>query len=205
MSGGMKKPAALWEQQEGEPAKLYGQFVLYRDSIQRSLGKLSKYMGLKSTRALEHTCARWQWVKRAEAWDRELDVRSRQSQTDALVSMRSRHVQLGIGMQTAAVKELQALVHKIETASQEAKAKAAREGRDPEKVHHEPVLTVNEVIRLAEQGTQLERLSRGQPTSIDETRGAPPDPGLSVLSVEELKQIKALKAKMAGAAGGTPE
>lgn len=191
MAGSKSKPTPKpWEMQDGEPVVAFRFFAFYRDMQRRSVNMAAKAFGQKSPRRLEKLSAKHDWVNRARAWDVEIDRRVREAQVGELADMRKRHINLGVGMQTAAVKELQALVAKIEKASKAALL------LDP-KGHHEPLLTVSDLIRLSQHGTQLERLSRGEPTdhSVVETSEAT---GLAALSTADLKALKALKAKLQG-------
>lgn len=183
----MKKPPKPWERQEGEPAAGYRLYTLYRDMQGRSIGKLTKLMGRKSTRAMEKQSSKWEWVRRAEAWDAELDLQLRQRESTEIEGMHRRHIQLALGAQTAVGKELRALVNKVEHAAKDADAAG--------KSFHDPVLSVNELIRLADHGINLERLTRGEPGVIAQTKG---QVDLSGLSVEELRMLKKLRAKASG-------
>jgi hypothetical protein len=180
-----------WERRKGEPMQAYQFFLLYRDMIQRSIARLTRLVGKKSPRSLEKLASKWEWRARAEAWDEEFSHRMLLDKGKAagvqLEAMLKRHIQLGIGMQTAAAKDLQALVHKVEQANKEAK-KAGKK-------HHEPVLTVTEMVRLAENGVNLERISRGQYTQHHKVAEGDDDTDLSGLDVKDLKLLKELKRK----------
>jgi len=189
--------AKPWEQQPEEPSKAYQQFVLYRDMMHRSLAKLATLQGRKSVRSCEKLSHKYQWRNRVLAWDKEQDRRLRALQTSDIEEMNSRHVRLGIGMQSAVVKELQSLVNRVDEAAKAATKKAVEEGLDPAKAHHAPVLTVNELIRLSEHGINLERLARGEPTEkIDTGKGEGKD--LSVLSLRDLKELRRLQKAVNG-------
>ena len=183
-------PPKPWEMQEKEPVEAFRFFCFYRDMQRRSVLLVSKTFGQRSPRKLERLSSKYDWKARARAWDIEIDRRVREAQVGELADMRKRHINLGVGMQTAVVKELQALVAKIEKADKAAKL------LDP-LGHHEPLLTVSDIIRLSQHGTQLERLSRGEPTdhTVVETPG---EASLAALSVPELRALKALKAKLKG-------
>lgn len=179
-------PPKPWEMQEGETAEQFRKFCFYRDMQKRSLQTCANAFGLKNKKSTELLCRKFNWVDRCSAWDVELDRRVRDSQVAEIADMRKRHINLGVGMQTAVVKELKALVAKID----EAATQAEKEG----KKYHEPVLSVNELIKLSQHGTQIERLSRGEHT--DHTKVDSPEQDLSSLSVKDLKTLKRLKEKV---------
>ena len=176
-----------WAMKPDETLGGFHYFCFYRDMQRRSIAKLAEVFGM-NRRTLERTSQRFGWRDRVRAWDVELDRRVRDLQATDIADMKKRHINLGVGMQTAAVKELQALVAKIEKADREAKKK------DP-KGHHEPLLSVPDIIRLSQHGTQLERLSRGEPTDHVRT-DTPDDSDLSMLSIKELKLLKTIKNKI---------
>lgn len=62
-----------WEQQPGETAKRYGQFVTYRDlGRARTLPKAAELLQRHSV-TVRKTSAEFRWLERAEAYDRHLD------------------------------------------------------------------------------------------------------------------------------------
>lgn len=68
-----RKERLPWDRLEGEPPKAYQHFAAYRD---RGRGRTIYDVAdtLKRARGYLYQLSRdWQWVRRAEAWDRELD------------------------------------------------------------------------------------------------------------------------------------
>lgn len=183
-------PPKPWEMQEDETVNEFRYFVFYRDMQRRSIMVCSKAFGHANARKMEKISQKCSWQARCRAWDVELDRRVRDCNTKDIADMRKRHINLGLGMQTAVAKELRALVAKIERAAADAKA-AGRE-------FHEPVLSVADILRLSQHGTQLERLSRGEHTDHIKTEGAQEDDALKALSVAELKALAAMKQKLKG-------
>ncbi|MBA0053444.1 hypothetical protein E0L36_21970 [Streptomyces sp. AJS327] len=62
-----------WEQQPGETAKRYGQFVTYRDlGRARTLPKAAELLQRHPV-TVRKTSAEFRWLERAEAYDRHLD------------------------------------------------------------------------------------------------------------------------------------
>jgi hypothetical protein len=181
-----KKTKNPWDRQDGEPVTSWERFVLYRDMRQRSLARLSRVLGFKTYRSMETLSAKYGWVERCAAWDIELNRRLLDLQVTDIHKMKQRHINMGIGMQTAVLKELKAWVHRIE----EADRKAVKNGKSC----HKPILKIGELVRLADSGINIERLSRGESTDLhgvrDETKH-----DLSRLSKADLKNLKALKEK----------
>ncbi len=128
--------------------------------------------------------SRHRWVDRARSWDEELDRQGRATELDAVREMRRRHVELALDCQKAAEVAIRKLRAKLE----------AEDGG---------TLSVADAVRLAELGTELERLSRGEPGQIEEQRIEPPvlhDFGR--LASAELRQLRALLRK--ASADATP-
>jgi hypothetical protein len=192
-----RKERQPWERRFDETNQAFKCFLRYRDMEHRSIKQLSLYYKKRSVRTFEKYSVKYEWQKRVAAWDDFLDQRAQKLQVDGLADMHRRHIALGVGMQTAVVKELQALVNKIEQAVSEAKAKAVREGKDPAKAYHDPILTVSDIIKLSTHGTQLERLNRGEPTEHTKVSTEEAE-NLEKLSIQELKLMRELKTKLQG-------
>lgn len=190
---GERKP---WQQQVGESSKLYRYFCAYMNAMpgERSCPKVAKRLGLSAV-TLTKASQKYGWQARVGAWDQEIARRMAASTEDAVVEMRKRHIQIGVGLQTAGVKELQALVNKVNAAAAGAQALAIKEGRDPSLAFHEPVLSPLDTLRLLQSGIEIERLTRGLVTA--RVADGDDDAGLEKLTLEELKTLKALKAKLA--------
>lgn len=145
---------APWERQPGEPAKAYAAFCLYRDmpAHARSLRAVADRLygsGTASKRRrtpgqLFKWSTRWRWVERAAAWDDEQDRQARQAQLRAVQEMRERHVREAMALQRKALERLQRM--------------------DPEE------LSPKDVLWYFVEAAKLERLSRGEPDTIQEQR-----------------------------------
>jgi hypothetical protein len=108
-----------WERQDGESARAYDLFRRYRDlpPRERSLARLVSDVGgaAKGRRRgdVERLSARHEWVRRAGAWDDELDRRRRDEQADEVAATARRHAELSRALITAiaqpAIKFLQRL------------------------------------------------------------------------------------------------
>ena len=134
----------LWELQPEETARAFEAFCLYRDmGPSRSIAKVGKELG-KNRVTLEDWSAKYDWVKRAAAWDAEVDRIARQEQVKAIKKMRDRHAKLASDL--------------LDTVEQEiANLKPG-------------TMTPNEIARITEVATKLERISRGDVGEVIEER-----------------------------------
>ena len=136
--------AQPWELMEGETAKPFEAFCIYRDmGTQRSVRKVAEKLS-KSDTLIARWSTTYDWVKRATAWDAEQDRIARQAQVDEIVKMRKRHAKLACDML--------------------AKAAAALEVLPPGEVK------AGDVSRMVDVASKLERLSRGDVGDVIEER-----------------------------------
>lgn len=138
---------APWERQRGESAKAFAAFCGYRDmGPRRSLRELARALSANKTTTylaqLGEWSRRWNWVERVKAWDEELDKKAREAQLEEVRKMRERHVREAMSIQEMAIRRLK--------------------GMDPTE------LSANDVLRYFVEGTKLERISRGEPETIQE-------------------------------------
>ena len=134
-----------WERQQGETSRAYEAFAAYRDmGPDRSQAKLSRKLG-KNARTIADWSTRYEWVKRAEAWDAEQDRISRKEQIDEIKKMRKRHADLASAMLVKAARALQ---------------------RIPE-----DEIKATDVSRMVDTAAKLERISRGDVGDVIEERG----------------------------------
>lgn len=136
--------ADLWDRQEGESAKNFEAFCIYRDlgpdrSCPQVAEKLSKSVGL-----MARWCRLYDWVNRAAAWDAEQDRIARKEQLKEIVKMRKRHAQI-------AEKALE-------------KASLALDYVDPKNISNA------DIARLMDTASKLERISRGDVGDVVEER-----------------------------------
>lgn len=142
---------APWERQPGEPTRAYAAFCLYRDmpASERSLRAVAGRLygpnrTTKVPKTLARWSARWRWVERAAAWDEEQDRRAREAQLKAIQEMRERHAREAMALQQKALQRLKDM--------------------DPNELSPEAVL------RYFVEAAKLERVSRGEPETIQEQR-----------------------------------
>ncbi|MCD8308905.1 MAG: hypothetical protein LUD19_03540 [Clostridia bacterium] len=195
-------PENIWEMLPTENADQYAKFALYRDMAyqdapeavdekgrvrygrrlkKRSLRKLAAELGLKAARPLEELSVKFDWQSRCEAYDQDLDRRARQAQEEAVIKMREDHALLGAQMIRKATSRLL---------------------RIPEEE-----ISAGDLIRLADVGVKIERLSRGESTENQNVSGTLAHQGtvkvsletqasLKDLSDEELTQLEQLLGKI---------
>lgn len=194
-------PEDIWEQLPTESADQYTKFCLYRDMAydgkpeldtgkgitygrkikKRSLQKLSNELGLKSKRPLEELSVRFCWGTRCESYDLDLEKRIRQAHESAIIKMTENHALLGAQMIRKATSRLLKIP--------------------------EDEISATDLIRLADVGVKIERLSRGESTENQTVNGSIARKGtvkvsvqaehdLSDLSDEELNQLEQLLGKV---------
>ena len=203
----------LWEQQPGESGTLFAHFVFYRDMrypkvtrqvkdedgkikktvtetimdgtvpyVKRSIRKTAEILGMNK-RTIANQSAKWDWVRRCEAYDAHVDRMNREANEAAIRKMKQDHALLAQQMIRKATRRLLTMP-------------------DDE-------ISAAELARIVDVGVKVERLSRGESTEnqavthtgeVEVKRDAPLD--LSGLSNEELDQFERLLEKISGASGG---
>lgn len=139
-----------WEKQEGESAKAFEAFVIYRDLAEdRSQVKVAEALG-KNITLMARWSSRWKWVERVDAWDREQDRLLRIQMNRERRAMVRRHAQQFKAVQTAAVKFMEVTF-----------------GKGFEHVTNE-TMTVTELIRILDIASKGERIAMGEPETITE-------------------------------------
>ncbi len=146
-----QQPPKPWERQEGEGPQAFRAFAAYRDSgtggAKRSLTKtaqsLTKSDGSPySDGTLKQWSRKWNWQERVAAWDDEMDRQTREELAKGITGMMKNHVGIAQAMLTKALKALQ---------------------RIPE-----DELTAQDITRMVDIASKLERLSRGEATERTE-------------------------------------
>ena len=133
-----------WERQMNESSQAFEAFAAYRDmGAARSLAKVSRVV-CKSKALMERWSKDHDWVKRAAAWDAEKDRVARQSQLNDIKEMRKRHAAIAKKMMDTADNALNNI--------------------RPDEV------STNEIARLVEIASKLERISRGDVGDVIEER-----------------------------------
>lgn len=162
---GSTKARLPWDRTEGEPAKAYSHFVKYRDSgRERTVYAVADEVK-KARGYLYQLSRRWNWIRRAEAWDHEQDRVFAQKMADR----RRKSAEMGLAVIGAARAKL---VERLSTL-------------DVTK------LTPADWIRWFEVLTKLERDLMGQPSTIVGHTGSDGGPITALvgeMSDEERKQ-----------------
>ena len=130
---------------------------IYRDlGLDRTLAKTRTILGKKDgyARVIEEWSVKWGWRERCEAWDREVDRKSRVVCLLEIEKMRKQHIQLATSLQGLGAVELKKWLVHVQDIQQKKKR----------------LLSVKDVRKLIEAGIKLERASRGEPESIIEER-----------------------------------
>lgn len=141
-----EKEIMPWERQEDETPKQFEAFKAYRDmGEERSLSKVSKQLS-KSTALM----ARWSrsnsWVDRCVAWDNEQDRLLAIEQRKEIKKMRKCHADVASAMIATAVKGLKQIQEHMED------------------------IKPQDVARLVDVASKLERISRGDVGEVVEQR-----------------------------------
>ena len=192
-------PENIWEQLPTETVNQYMQFCLYRDMAysgkpeeikgntvvfgrrlkKRSLRGLAKELEMKSARPLEMLSVKNDWQSRCEAYDLDLDRRAQQAQQEAVIKMREDHALLAAQMIRKATSRLLKIP--------------------------EDEISASDIVRLADVGVKIERLSRGESTENQNVSGnikgtvkvsVQAEQNLEDLSDEELGELERLLGKI---------
>jgi hypothetical protein len=148
----VEPPENVWDRQLQESAQAYAAFVIYRsDRENRSLARVRQKVG-KSRGLTERWSKEWDWVARARAFDVFEEKRLREEEHRALADMRRRHIEEALAVQALGGLGLNKLL--------------AKERRNPDEI----TLTPDQVLKLIEIGTRVERLNRGEPDTVVEQR-----------------------------------
>lgn len=133
-----------WERQLNESPQAFEAFARYRDmGASRSLAKVSREV-CKSKALMERWSTEHDWVKRVAAWDAEKDRVARETQLKDIIDMRQRHAAIAKKMMDTADNALNNI--------------------KPDEV------STNEIARLVEIASKLERISRGDVGDVIEER-----------------------------------
>lgn len=164
-----------WERQPGEPPKAFATFCAYRNlhPLDRSLAVVGQKLGVSKS-YLERLSAKFQWVDRAAAFDREQDRLDQARRVREVQAMNERHA-------TIAASILQKIALYLE-------------GMDATS------LRPSEVARLLEVATRAERMGRGVPPDDPAVQQS----GMAFNADEIRRQLKAEGLLPDPAAGRTP-
>ena len=146
--GNLGQPA--WERLPGESALNYNRFSIYLKMTNRTLRGAAAIMGGRDGRAVERLSSNWSWRIRAELWDAKVAA-------DALVQFEKekrgsaiKQARLGRRLQDVALAGATKLLQNEERLDE---------------------MSGNEIAKLADVGSKIERLANSDPTSITDDRG----------------------------------
>ncbi len=106
----MPSEAELWARQSSERSKAFSLFCMYRDmGPERSLDKLRKSMGEASVsqRNLELYSARYNWVKRAQAYDDYLQKKALQTFENRILKFKDQRTREALEIADRAFENMQ--------------------------------------------------------------------------------------------------
>lgn len=159
----------IWERQHGEGNKPWYAFCIYRDMLpyQRTYRAVQRQLQEETGASAYVIVSQWahyfRWDERAVAWDNYVQAKEQQELVQQRIQARKETAALGRMLRGKAQEALEVLTTTLyiervnpETGEVERKLKAD--------------LSPNEIARLAEVGTKLERLSLG----MDQEEGSTP-------------------------------
>jgi hypothetical protein len=114
----------------------------------------------KVSGAWDKAAARWNWRKRAEAWDDQQRDKARESHAQEIEEMNRRHVEEAKALQSKAIQRLKSL--------------------DVDE------LSSTDVLRYFVEASKLERSARGEPETVEERRLTGKGGGAVNISLEDV-------------------
>jgi len=142
-----------WERLPGETPLMYKRFQAYLNGVgatgKRSVERTAKVMATNPVQ-LRMIASKWHWALRADLWDRHIEAEEfRQFEVEKRQSAR-KQARLGQKLQEVAMAGASAIL------------------MDQDRVAE---MSGNEIAKLADVGTKIERLANSDPTAISEDRG----------------------------------
>lgn len=136
-----------WERQPFESMRAYSYFCLYRDAepLERSVKKVAQKVA-RSVRMMWDLSSKWDWLRRAEAYDLHMQRLKLAAQEKARLEMAERQAKEGTTLQNIAMGGLKNLLD------------------EKGQVRKDVEMTPSVIARLLEVGVKIERLARGEPT-----------------------------------------
>lgn len=143
-----------YERQPKESSLAFARFCIYRDAgMERSYRGTAEKAGVTYA-TIASTAGKWSWDFRASEWDRIKDAQARRSELADTGKMRSNHITLAKNLWGLAANELNRHMRILKQ----------RDESLPPVMNFK---TITDMIRI---GTSLERLSRGEPDTVNEHR-----------------------------------
>lgn len=161
------KGRQVWERHSFESHAAYRLFQMYRDqkaprSLSRLLVAADKPKSYRPSLARFRKKHAWDYrIKEHERWLKYQKAVERQRQDDEMArTMLARHNKISLTLQRLASVELSRYVYKLQAHVD-----------NPDQTI-EPYLTIDQIQRVLDFATKLERLTRGEPNEITENRQA---------------------------------
>jgi len=147
------EPIYPWERQPDESKQAFSAFEHYlnMEDLKRTVREAGREMGRVYSQVSAWT-ARHDWVRRAKAYDMDQNRKRRVILDKAIHKMHERQANHAVLGQMAALNTLQNYVK-------------TEENPEP------PKLKERDAIRLFDVASRIERLARGEPDTITETKG----------------------------------
>lgn len=167
-----------WTRQEDETSPAFEAFVGYRDmGSRRSVPALARQMDCH-TRHLFEWSKKFQWPKRCHAWEAHLDKAACATQVAEIIAMKKRQIRLALHMQGLAKEALDLLNEQLDKAREEGKSVKS-------------VITADNIVRMIDVGSKLERLNHDEPSRITKVQ----DEDFSHLSLDDMLLLRKLLQK----------
>jgi DNA-directed RNA polymerase specialized sigma subunit len=144
-----------WLQRKGEPKKAYERFQVYLNlkPSEQTYANIARLLGISAPRA-QQIGEKYDWKSRAEEWNAEQTAQRCEAELEAIRDMHKRHIQLAMSLQGLSALEMNKRLKK-----------AQEDGSI--------TLTAKEIAEFIKLGISTERVSRGEPESILETKNNP--------------------------------
>lgn len=157
-----------WERGEGETAKAYEAFRIYRDmGAERSLSRAAEQIG-KSVRLLKKWSSTHGWMRRVHAYDEYIDRKSQGVYERKLEEVNAAHLDMVRGARESVMVPLSALLKKIERVNRDGAGAIA----EVENIPIDKLLGIaRPYVKLALDVIKMERLLYGLPTQTIKTEG----------------------------------
>ena len=158
-----------WDRQPGEPTRWFDRFERFRlagpgrsllgtvnaEQVDKGGHKRTKVSG-----AWDQAAIRWNWRKRAEAWDDHQREKARETHAQEIEEMNRRHIEEAKALQSKAIQRLKSL--------------------------DVGELSSTDVLRYFVEASKLERSARGEPETVEERRLTGKGGGAVNISLEDV-------------------
>ena len=145
----------VWDRRQGESAKAFHAFLLYRNQADKRCYADVAAQLLCSSQNVRRWATKHDWYNRARAWDIYQDQIAQEAQIRERRAMAERIARSGMEMQELALAQMKKLRDRLENGKPDP--------TDPEgKRRIYPELTPYQIARMYEVGVKSERVGRGE-------------------------------------------